>query len=880
MLRSEDVPTHRTLAFLFTDIEDSTGLWQREADGMREAMIVHDACLHGAVEARGGEVFKTVGDAFCVAFESVADALLGAADAQLALKGGSFPFPVRVRMAVHVCEVEPLEGDYRGLGLSRVARLLGLSHGEQVLVSDATATLARDRLTAPLSLVDLGECRLRSFESAERVWQLRHPELPAAFPPLKSGLTTPHNLPNQLTEFIGRERELTEVCRLLSQSPLVTLTGAGGSGKTRLSLETADVLLPQFPDGVWFVDLSPRAAGEPLFGVVASTVGLRPEPGAEISRHLIDYLAEKRVLLVLDNCEHLVAEAATLAETLLTACRSLRILATSREALEVYGEVAWPVPTLSLPGEAKRLGPKRLLTYESVRLFADRAAAVQPSFRVTGENAPYVAEICRRLDGIPLALIIAASWASVLTPQQIAARIQDRFKLLKQGSSRTAPPRQQTLRAVVDWSFRLCSESEQALLRRLAVFSGGWDLSAAEAVCEDGTVVDDVLESLYSLVRKSLVLAEPGANGERRFRLLETIRQFAQELLDASEESDALVGKHRAHYLALAEEAAPHLTGSDAKLWLSCLETEHDNLRLALTGANATDAARFVAYLFWFWHVRGHVGEGRAWAERVLGNAEGVDAAILVRVRNAAAVLAMDIGDLESAERHLIRLGDELRAQNNAERLIPCVNNLGTLYARQGKTEEALTCFTEVVALMKTHGAPVMSQVSALANLGGTYAERDDLEAAVTCYKEAVDVWGKKEDSLALMNVLGNLAEVYHRQEKWEEGEALLRRNWKIAKASESPEAMAIVLTEISLRNFFQKMEENLRCAVIMLGVAENCRTRHGLKATRHVERESWHHQLRASVSPEQWESLWNEGWELTVDEAVETGFQIPSEGI
>ena len=876
MLRPEDAPSHRTLAFLFTDIEDSTGLWQRAEGSMRAAMVVHDDLLRRAVEARGGEVFKTVGDAFCVAFESVEAALGGAVDAQIALRDG----PLKVRMAVHVCDVEPLEGDYRGVGLSRAARLLGLAVGEQILVSDGAASLARDRLAPPLSLSDLGECRLRSFERAERVWQLRHPELQGDFPPLAAGLTTPHNLPAQLTEFVGRERESAEVRRRLAASALVTLTGSGGSGKTRLALEIADALLAEYPDGVWFVDLSPRTAGEPLFGAVAGALGLRPDPGSETSRQLIDYLAAKRVLIVLDNCEHLVTEAARLAETLLTACRSLRILATSREALGVFGEVAWPVPTLSLPEANRRLGPKRLLTYESARLFADRATAVQPSFRITGESAPYVAEICRRLDGIPLALIIAASWASVLTPRQIAERIQDRFKLLKQGASRTAPPRQQTLRAVVDWSYRLCSGPERALLRRLAVFAGGWDIAAAEAVCEDGALVDDALGGLFSLAHKSLVLVEPATDGERRFRLLETIRQFARELLDSSGESGDLEKRHRAHYLALAEEAAPHLITSEAKPWLTRLETEHDNLRLALTGASAEEEARFVASLFWFWHVRGHAGEGRAWAERALANAEGADNAALVKVRNAAAVLAMNVGDLAAAEAHLVVLRDELRSQDNTERLIPCVNNLGTLYARQGKTDGALECFSEVASLMKSHDAPVMSQVSALANLGGIHAERDDLKAAVRCYGEALEVWGEQEDSLALMNVLGNLAEVYHRQGRWEEGEVLLRRNWKIAEASESPEAMAIVLTEISFRNFFQNNEESLKSAVKLLGVAENCRKRCGIKATRRVELEPWHYQLRVSVSPEQWESLWNESLELTVDEAVETGFQIPSEGI
>src|SRR6516225_8299379 len=463
-------------------------------------------------------------------------------------------------MGLHTGEAISSTGDYIGLDLHRAARICSVGHGGQILVSETVKVLISPDPPADASVWDLGVHRLKDLRDPEHLFQVVHPDLAADFPSLKSLDARPNNLPIQLTSFIGREREKAEVGRLLFISHLVTLTGSGGAGKTRLALQVAAEGLEEFPDGVWFVELAALSDPNLVLKAVASVLSGLEQPGPVMTETLADSLRGKSMLVVLDNCEHLVEVCAHLADALLRGCPNLRILATSREALGVTGETVWRVPSLSVP-DPQHLPPlDGFKEYDAVRLFIDRAVASDPQFAVTISNAPAVAQVCHRLDGIPLALELAAARVRVLAVEQIATRLDDRFRLLT-GGSRTAVLRQRTLRATMDWSFDLLSQEERALLRRLSVFAGGWSLEAAEAICSgNGVAASDILDLLTQLVDKSLVITET-QSGEARYRLLETVRQYGWERLVESKEAAKIRTRHRNWYLEFAERAEPRLVG-------------------------------------------------------------------------------------------------------------------------------------------------------------------------------------------------------------------------------------------------------------------------------------------------------------------------------
>ncbi len=623
-----------TITFLFTDIEGSSRLWERYPVDMGPALSGHDVVLRNAIEGRGGYIFKTAGDAFYGAFETAAGALRAAADAQQELfkREWGETGPLRVRMAIHTGVAEFRENDYFGPTMNRVARLLAAGHGGQVLLSYASWELVRDQLPQGVSLRDLGERRLKDLNRPERISQLIIEGLPTEFPPLRSMEVVPNNLPVQLTSFVGREREMTEVKRLLGTTHLLTLTGTGGTGKTRLSLQVAADILETFSDGVWLVELATLADPDLLVETVMGVLGTREEPDHPLLTSLTNYLRTKNLLLIFDNCEHLIAAVARLSDTLLRACPSLRILASSREAMGIAGETTWAVPSLSLPDMWRNQLTghelvEALSQYEAVRLFIDRAMAVVPSFQITNENAPAVAQICWRLDGIPLAIELAAARVKVLTLDQIATRLDDSFRLLT-GGSRTALPRQQTLRALIDWSYDLLSDSEKKLLRRLSVFVRGRTLEAVEAVCSgDGVEEFDVLDLLTLLVDKSLVTREEEAGAQPRYYILESVWQYGRMKLQEAGEEKALSDRHLAYFLKFAEEAEPNLYRADQVVWLEKLEFERPNLRVALEWSveapdRAEEGLRLAGALSRYWEVRSHFKQGREHYTAVLTRPE------------------------------------------------------------------------------------------------------------------------------------------------------------------------------------------------------------------------------------------------------------------
>lgn len=603
---------HGTVTFLFTDIEGSSQLWEQHPAAMQAALARHDSLLRNIIAAHGGHVFKTTGDGLHAAFAHASDSVAASLACQQAVVRETWtglPRPLTVRMGLHTGEAELREGDYFGSTMNRAARMLSIAGGGQTLLSSATAELVRDQLPPGAALHPLGEHRLKDLIRPEHIFQLNAPGLPAAFPPLRSLNTLPNNLPVQLTTFIGREHQMAEAKRLLATTRLLTLTGPGGTGKTRLSLQMAADVLDAFPDGVWLVELAPLSDAALVPQTVASTWSVREQPGRPLLETLSDYLRAKSLLLILDNCEHLIDACAQLAETLLRACPHLKLLPSSREALGVAGETAYRVPSLSLPDPHQPLSVESLSRYEAAQLFVDRARAVQPHFSLTAHNLSAVAQICQRLDGIPLALELAAARVKLFAVEQIALRLDDRFRLLT-GGSRTALPRQQTLRALIDWSYDLLPVAERGALARLSVFAGGWTFGAAEAV-----IGPEALDLLSHLVDKSLVVVDELAEApETRYRLLETIRQYARDKLLESGEAPMVRDRHLRHYLLVAEVAEPKLEGPEMLPALNQLEAELDNIRAALEWTldrSPQAAVQLAARLTFFWQRRGHVPEGR-----------------------------------------------------------------------------------------------------------------------------------------------------------------------------------------------------------------------------------------------------------------------------
>jgi predicted ATPase/class 3 adenylate cyclase len=616
-----------TVTLLFTDIESSTRLWEQAPDAMADALRRHDEMLREAIEGSAGYVFKTVGDAFCAAFPTAKDAVQAAETAQRALVAEPWPpsAVLRVRMALHTGECEERDGDYFGPAVNRTARLEATAHGGQVVLSRSTADVVADHLPPGVSLRDMGTHHLKNLARPEEVFQLEMEGLDTEFPPLRS-LDNPqrlHNLPELLSSFVGRETEVIEVRKLVGTSRLVTLTGAGGSGKTRLALQVAAEALDDFAEGVWLAELASLADPALVTSAVASALGVREEPGRPLLETLVNALSDRHLLVVLDNCEHLLVPSAMLANTLLRSRPGLCVLATSREPLGVNGERVYRVPSLSLPEPGQILFPEQAQSFDAVHLFVERAVAHESTFQLSVDNAATVVSLCRELDGMPLAIELAAARVASLSIEEIERRLADRFRLLTRGDS-TALPRHQTLRALIDWSYDLLEEREQAVLSRLSAFAGGWTLEAAEAVCPRvNLTASEVMDVLGSLVDKSLVQVDPAPKGVRRYRLLETIRHYCADRLSSlghSEQASTYLA-HALFFLALAEEAAPHLSGAERAQWFDRIELELGNFRAAMahfaSDPTSIDQALriWIAGLPWvWWRLRRFDVSGTGWS--------------------------------------------------------------------------------------------------------------------------------------------------------------------------------------------------------------------------------------------------------------------------
>jgi predicted ATPase len=565
------------VTFLFTDIEGSTRLWQEDEALMRHAVARHDRLLRAVVADQGGVVFSTMGDGLAAAFPTASAALSCAVQAQRLIGQETWEMvrPLRVRMGLHTGEAELRDGDYFGTAVNRAGRLVAVGHGGQVICSSATAELA----DSGLALVDLGEHRLRDLDRAMHVFQVGE----GSFPPLRSLSAFPGNLPRQLTSFVGRQQELASLAKTVGASRLVTLTGTGGVGKTRLAVQAAANLVARFPDGVWLCELAAAADPESMLQVVAAALGYSPAPGAALERGIPEFLGSRRLLVILDNCEHLLDPVAALAEPLLGRCPNLAVLATSREALEVPGERVIRLRSLPVPQAGADV--EQLADFDAARLFLDRADTAGADLALEAGDGPAIAEICLRLDGIPLAIELAAARVTALSPGEIAAHLDERFRLLT-GGRRAAVERHHTLRATIDWSYALLGQRDQTVFTHLGVFPASFDAAAAQAVAAPGGVEPwDVLDALTSLVAKSMVNADRGAAGSTRYQMLESLRHYARERLDAAGAADEARRGHARYYAALAVEFRAGLRGPDQSSWQRCLDADLDNFRAAVAWA-------------------------------------------------------------------------------------------------------------------------------------------------------------------------------------------------------------------------------------------------------------------------------------------------------
>ncbi|MDX1469409.1 MAG: adenylate/guanylate cyclase domain-containing protein [Acidimicrobiia bacterium] len=736
---NDSLPTG-TVTFLFSDVEGSTRLWEDHHEEMRTALAAHDKVMRSAIEDNEGHVFSTAGDAYSAAFARPNAALQAAITAQTGLAeifvDGS---QVKVRMAVHTGSADERDGDYFGPAVNRVARLMSVGNGGQILVSAATAQLAQDSLPSGAALDDLGEHRLKDLSRPEQVYQLVHDSIAGDQRPLRSLDAFPHNLPIQLTSFVGREQEVEEVTKLLTGSRMVTLAGVGGAGKTRLAIHTAAELLANFENGVWLVELAAITDPTRIPATVMDVLGIEEKASEEPMATVTRALAKRQILLVLDNCEHLVDPAARFAAAALGAGTGVTILATSREMLGVPGEYPFQVKSLASPESLDDEVRAALLRYPAVQLFSERGELARPGWRVTAENSASVVQICQRLDGMPLAIELAAARLRMMRADQIAERLDDRFRLLT-GGSRTVLPRQQTLEAAIDWSFDLLSDDEKTLFGRLAVFMGGFTLEAAEAVC--GIEPLDpyaVLDHIGHLVDKSLVQAEEKEDGVR-YRMLETLRQYARQRLADSEEVEGMRRRHADYFRSLVEEAEPNLRGQDEAYWFRRLDDELDNIRQAMSWAldarQPATAQVMAGSLYRYFMYRFRFMEGRDWAERAVA-ASDEPTPERAKALLAAGTLAQFSLDIDASVEHLEEALEMARSQGLDGVLSPALNNLANAYSGLGMREKALEYYEEHLAHARREGSPD-GVIIALHNIASTRHDMGEPEEAIRLAEEAL----------------------------------------------------------------------------------------------------------------------------------------------
>ncbi|MGH3104199.1 MAG: ATP-binding protein [Gaiellaceae bacterium] len=858
-----ELPTG-TVTFLFSDIEGSTRLLHELGDRYAGALEQHRRLLRAAFGRHGGVEVGTEGDSFFVAFARARDGLAAAAEGQRALASHRWPddLPFRVRMGLHTGEALVTDSNYVGVDVHRAARVMAAGHGGQIVLSQTTADLTADDLPEATSLRDLGEHSLKDLTLPQRLFQLSIEGLSDAFPALKTLGLHPTNLPAQPTPLIGREREVSELEALLARSDvrLVTLTGPGGTGKTRLALQVGAELIEGFAAGVFVVDLAPIRDPALVLATVAQALALREQPGQTLEETLSEYLRDKELLLLLDNLEQLLDVAPKLAEVLAATSR-LKLLATSRSPLRLAAEQHYPLETLA--------------EEDALTLFLARARAARPDFELDGQRET-VEEICRRLDNLPLAIELAAARVRAVSPDAILARLESRLRLLT-GGARDLPVRQQTLRAAIDWSYDLLSDEERALFRRLGVFVGGCALEAAEAVCDSGgELAIDVLDGLTSLVDKSLLRPGGEVSGEPRFWMLETIREYATDRLLESDELEELRRRHAEHLLSLAEESTKVAYGGDQALWWARLDADHDNLRAALEWSGAAGEIetelRLVTALWYFWAVRGFFNEGRQRLEAAIARSGSARNVLRAAALSAAGQLAYRQGDYAHARAFCAEsldscreLGDEL---GTARGLVALAN----IAVAEGDYEHAMAEYEAARGRFQELGDKGRLG-TVVANMGAVANMQRDFELGRSLGEEALALHRELGNSEAATISLHNLARIDLRTGRLADAADLFRQSLESARELDYPELIALCLEACAE---LAEAEDPDRAARL-LGAADALFEELGVTKFGD-EAESYDETVRtleAHLGEQAFEAARAEGRAMTLDDAAADAFDL-----
>ena len=790
------------VTFLFTDIEGSTKLAQDYPETLQSALEKHNVIMRNAIESNNGYVFEIVGDAFCCAFEKAEDAVMAAVDAQLGLSNENWGEEViKIRIGIHSGTAEWNGERYTGyITLARSARVMSCGYGEQIIISENTFQLCKEKFEAEqensISFRDLGERRLKDVIHPIRLYQIISPGLREEFPPLKTLDARPNNLPVQSTSFIGRVEEIRQIRSLLKELHMLTLTGSGGLGKTRLVLQVAADVIDEFENGVWFVDLSALSDPHLLTQSVTKSLGIHEHPNLPLEEALMDFLNSKEILIVLDNCEHIVQACSELAERLLSKISRLKVIATSREELRCAGERVHRLMSLKIPDPAGEFTLDSLIQNESVRLFTERAVLVNSNFRLNNDNARTVVQICNQLEGIPLAIELAAARTKIFSVEMINERLQDRFNLLSKGK-RTAAARHQTLKSMIDWSYDLLSGKEKILWSRLSVFAGSWTIKASEYICSDEELKEnEIFEILNSLTEKSIVNYD--AENER-YRMLETLRQYGENILEQSAEKEIIFKKHLKYYSELAEASEPELRGADIKKWLEILESENDNFEKALSRSSNKQinelCMSLAGALGSFWEIKGYYTGGRRWFECVLSCCNQEVNAIRGKALFAAGTLARIQGeyalskkfsreslsirrklknrsDVASSMQSLGHLAFVQTDYHTAEKyyneslvirsklndkagIASSLNSVGNVTFNQGKYEQAFELYRESLE-MKIEIGDKRGVAFTLINMGNAAFELGEYEKAKSLYKESLEVCRELGDKRGIASCLFN----------------------------------------------------------------------------------------------------------------------------
>lgn len=826
-----------TVTFLFTDIEGSTKLWQEFPRAMPAALARHHAILNQTSAAHHGYVFQVIGDSFHVAFPSALDGLNAALDVQRALFAGPWEEtgPIRVRMALHTDRARVnahnyTSGEYGGgeyLFLAQTARLLSAAHGGQILLSARTAELAREQLPPQIGLRDLGTHRVKDFQP-QQVFQLTAPELPSDFPPLNTLGSLPNNLPLQLTSFIGRDWEIGEVKQWLSVTRLMTLTGPAGSGKTRLAIQVAADLIEEFRDGVFFVALAPITEPGLVASTIAQTLGIHERPSLPILNSLVQFLQSKSMLIVLDNFEQVIS-AAPLVVDLLAACSGLTVLVTSREVLRVRGEREYPLSPLALPDFAEIPPLESLAQYPAVELFVQRAQAIKPDFVLEKETAGAVIEICKRLDGLPLAIELAAARIKVLSPQGILAQMEHRLQFLT-GGARDLPPRQQTLRNAIAWSYDLLNAGEQVFFRRLSVFVGGCTFAAAQVVAGDNV---PPLDQVGSLLDKSLLRKVEGTPPEPRLVLLEILREFGLEQLELNGEQAAIRLRHANYFLALAEQSAIKLKSAERLEWMSQMEQEHDNLRAALEWSKSTDGTdnlclRLADALGFFWEAHGYFSEGRERLSAMLSTETGRRRTIArARLLARAAELAYRQSDYPATAELAGESLEISRELQDEQGIASALIKLGDAATEGGNYATASARFEEALAIWRRIDDE-RGMARALINLGYAALRAGEYQPANARLEEALGLHRALNDIRGIGFALSGLGDVAARQGDYARAKRLLGESLELRRQAGNKWGIGVSLGTLG---WVAICEEDWKQAAIHLGESLQVRQEIGDKS-------------------------------------------------